>query len=357
MSRTDCFRLFGLCLWLLVGDVNCENAQKGYVRRVQAGQAPMGVQNKNRVYKSSAVQVPSHIYRARTKPVQAPKHPQESPLTPRSEVGGYRPAYVFPNSFNRGRTDLLQKVLKPVDKKMDSIEKGHSPGRNSAGKVDTRMSSSIWSHRVYSSDGMSKARVYAHVRHLKPGGDRIRPQSTFAACTKFLGADFTSPKKNQGSYSRDLTVRFGHGVQASNERWLNLDQNSRRREPGSWHRPPPDRAHIPVQGKFKPFQRLPTNDLHAQTNSSDSETAPTQTTLPPSLTSTGITSSVNEKFSTETALPTQTEGRDAELVPQASNPEGQSESSAEVGTSLKQNELFSTTVSPPKLQPAEKETS
>ncbi|XP_051235452.1 uncharacterized protein LOC127351690 [Dicentrarchus labrax] len=452
MSRTDCFRLFVLCLWLLVGDVNCENAQKGYVRRVEAGPAPMGVQNDNQDYKSSeapfyrisadgrypypvipepqnsqavpksqfndfksgssstsvaqgqsAVQVPSHIYRARTQPVQAHRapvgvgpnnrkalfyphsstaspniqaiksslksqkiyvnpsgpniralHPQESPLTPRSEVGGYRPAYVFPNGFNRDRTDLLQKVLKPIDKKMESIVKGHSPGGNSAGKVDTRMSYPIWSPRVYSSDGMSQARGYAHVRHLKPGCDKTRPQASSAASMKFWGTDFTSAKQNQGSSSRHSTGSFGHGVLALNERRLNLNHNSRGREPGSWHSSPSDRAQIPVQGKFKPFQRLPMNDLPAQTNSSDSETAPTQTTLPPSLNCTGITTSVNGTFSTKTALPTQTEGQDPELVPQASNPEDQTESSAEVGTSLKQN---NTTVSPPKLQPAEKETS
>eukprot|EP00064_Thunnus_orientalis_P015967 superscaffoldBa00003070_g16030 len=47
MSSADCLRLFVLCFWLLVGDVNCENTQRGYVLRVQAGQAPVGVHNDN----------------------------------------------------------------------------------------------------------------------------------------------------------------------------------------------------------------------------------------------------------------------------------------------------------------------
>ncbi|KAI9519384.1 hypothetical protein NQZ68_028741 [Dissostichus eleginoides] len=47
MSPTHSFRLFVLCLWLLLGYVNCKNTQRGYV---QSGQAPVGVHNDNREY-------------------------------------------------------------------------------------------------------------------------------------------------------------------------------------------------------------------------------------------------------------------------------------------------------------------
>ncbi|XP_054472693.1 uncharacterized protein LOC129105594 [Anoplopoma fimbria] len=47
MSPRECFRLFVLFSWLLVGDVNCANTQRGYVRHIQTGQAPMIVHNDN----------------------------------------------------------------------------------------------------------------------------------------------------------------------------------------------------------------------------------------------------------------------------------------------------------------------
>ncbi|XP_033972259.1 uncharacterized protein LOC117471398 [Trematomus bernacchii] len=47
MSPTHSLRLFVLCLWLLLGYVNCKNTQRGYV---QSGQAPVGVHNDNREY-------------------------------------------------------------------------------------------------------------------------------------------------------------------------------------------------------------------------------------------------------------------------------------------------------------------
>ncbi|KAG8001150.1 hypothetical protein GBF38_006695 [Nibea albiflora] len=57
------------------------------------------------------------------------------------------------------------------------------------------------------------------------------------------------------------------------------------------------------------------------------------------------------RISEESASPMQAEGRDAELVLQASNQEGQSERSAEVGASLEQNKTV--TVAPPKRRLAE----
>ncbi|CAK6971524.1 uncharacterized protein LOC121898016 [Scomber scombrus] len=51
MSSTDCLRLFVLCFWLLVGDVDCENTQRGYVLLAKRGQTPMGVNNDNQDHK------------------------------------------------------------------------------------------------------------------------------------------------------------------------------------------------------------------------------------------------------------------------------------------------------------------
>ncbi|XP_042337721.1 uncharacterized protein LOC121938557 [Plectropomus leopardus] len=321
MSATHCLRLFVLCFWLLVGDVNCENTQRGYVQHVQVGQAQRGVHNDNRddtrwreppivriptagyktssvdrlqsgsiyptredhttaskssqiirrypvtpeiqnvpksqinqlkpgfnspsviqrrsdvaynrpghkafpdgkkihqansdsVFSTGAVQVPSQIYNTRMRstgsfsPVQVDKvpfslrhnnkgapfyshgnkqslniqavksqkmhvnpieqniYPQESRLTTR------------PKSFNQGRTNFLQTVLKPKDKQTDSVVEGQSPDRNSAGKSDTKTSFPAWSPRAYSSDMTSEARGYTHVRRLKPAFDKKTPQAS-----------------------------------------------------------------------------------------------------------------------------------------------------------------------------------
>ncbi|KAM7405752.1 hypothetical protein PAMP_000179 [Pampus punctatissimus] len=484
MSSADCLRLFMLCFWLLV-DVNCEKTQRGYVLRVQAGQAPMGVHNDNRnqkilsepsifrrltagsdrgqsgyvypareqhpidskssqiqshypvipethgtdinhfasgsnsasstqrrntvvynrsghkvvafpdskkihqgssesVFSTSAVKFSPRIYRARTKltRVFSPVHvdnaavgfnshtstvspdieavkssmkthkidaaltrhhiqslqPKESLLTTRPAVSGYHSAHRFHNSF------------KPINKNIDSSIKEHSPGSTSAGKGDTRMSYPSWSPRVYSSDVMSEARGYAHVRHLRPSSDKTGPHVSSAAGRKFSETGFPTVNQNQGSYGNDLSkLGFGPGVSASSERLLNLNYNSRGSQPSSLHPPPPDRAQIHVQGKFKPFQRLPpTDDRPARTNLSDNEMAPTQeaaeTTLPPSMNSTSTT--VTGEMSTNTTSPMQTEAQDAELLPQASTLDGQSGSKGEVGPSMEQNKPDS----PPKLQ-------
>lgn len=312
----------------------------------------------NFVFSTGAVQVPPRLYRPTTKltggfsPVQVHKAPVG--LSDRIHAGGYHPAYAFPKSFNPDRANMLQKVLKSVDKKTDSIVEGHPPASSSAGQADAQMSYPLWRPRVYNSDVTSEARGYAHVRRIKPVLEKTQPQASSAAGRKFLESGF--PFVNQGG---DSTKGFGLGVPALNERRLNLNHNSRGSQPSSWHPPSPDRAQVPVQGKFKPFERLPTNDLPAL-NHSDHETAPTQTsagtTRPPSMYSTGITSTlvpmVTGEMSTKSASPMQTEGRDMELVPQPSNHEGHSERST-AGPSWEQNKPF--TVFPPKLQPAEKE--
>lgn len=324
--------------------------------------------NSDSVFSTGPVQVPPRIHRARPKsigsfsPIQVDKSPagfgpnnrkahmysQSRTASPDIQTikSGYQSPYVFPSSFTHDRTNVLQKVLKSIDEETVSVVKTHSPGGNSAGKVDTQMSYPARSPRVYSSDGMPEARGYAHAHRLKPGFDKTQPQSSSAAGRKFLE-----------SFSHDSTkLGFGLGVPASSEGQRNLNYNSRGSQSGSWHPPPLDRAPIHVQGKFKPFQRLPTNDdLPAHTHSSESETAPAQpfagTTLPPSL-NTVITSSVvpsvTEELSTKSASPMQTEGPDEELVTQMAN---QSESSAEVGTSLESNKPLIVY-----LQPEEKET-
>lgn len=304
---------------------------------VQIDKATLGFGQSNRkavIYAHSSTASPhiqdiksesQKIFMKPPRPNVHPLHPQESSLSTRPTVIGYHPAYVFPNRFNHDGSNWLQKGLKPMDERTDTV----SPGSTSAEKVDTRMSYPTWSPRGYSSDVTSEARGYAHVRHLKPGFDKTRHDS-------------------------------GLVVPASSERRPNLNYNSRGKQPGSWHPLQQDRAQTLVQGKFKPFQRVSNDELPVH-NRSEGETAPTQpsteTTIPPSLNSTGIASSVvpsvNEELSTESASLMQTEGLDAELVPQASNREGQSESSAEVGPSSEQNEPL--TVSPPPPQPAETE--
>ncbi|XP_074478971.1 uncharacterized protein LOC141760229 [Sebastes fasciatus] len=326
------------------------------------------VYDRKKIHQANSDSVRPRIHRARTKstgsfpPVQVDKAPvgfepnnrraaiyihssKSSPNIPATSLKSQK-IHVLPRSFNRGRTTSLQNVFKPSDKKKDSIWKGRPPG-----KVDTPMSSPIWSPRVYSGDGTSEAKGYAHVRHLKPGFDKTLLQAA-AGGQQFLETGF--PKPNQASYSHDV------GVSATSERQLNLNYNSRgSSQLSSWHPPPPGRTQTPVQGKFKPFQTRPTNGAFPAHTHSDSEMGQTQTfagtTLPPGLNSTtGVTSPVTGDWSTESASPTQTAGRDAELVPQASNSEGQSVSSAEVGSSPEQeNKPF--TVSPPKLQPEEKE--
>lgn len=299
---------------------------------VQIDKATVGFGQSNRkavIYAHSSTASPhirdikseSHkIFIKPPRPNVHPLHPQVSSRSTRPKVIGYHP-----NRFNHDGSNWLQKGLKPINEKTDTI----SSGSTSAEKVDTHASYPTWSPRGYSSDVMSEARGYAHVRHLKPGFGKTLHDS-------------------------------GLVVPASSERRLNINYNSRGKQPGRWHPLQQDRAQTLVQGKFKPFQRVSNDELPVH-NRSEGETAPTQTstetTIPPSLNSTGITSSavpsVSEELSTESASLMQTEGLDAELVPQASNQEGQSESSAEVGPSSEQNEPL--TVSPPPPQPAETE--
>ncbi|XP_047436928.1 uncharacterized protein LOC125005549 [Mugil cephalus] len=424
MSSTECLRLFLLCFWLLVGDVNCENTQRGYVLRFQSGHPPAGVHIDEKDYKQSSSmlksstagfeksgldrrqsshiygnqddhatyskssQIPSHYsypvipktqrtlvymsenkadtypdakniyqgssdaafpagpnrfqprnYRPRTStdysPFQEDKvpvgfrprnaiysysgtaQPNPEPIgsQQRSEsrielsranahplhrqtssqrawpVGStYQSAEVIPNKFN---------PLKPFDKTTDFT----MMGSGSARKADPQTSFLAWSPRVYTSKGIPEARGYAHVQHLRPGFNKAQ---------------------SHRSSSPDLTkVGF-----ASSERQPNVDYDSKENQYGSFRPRPPDRPPVPVQGKFKPFERLPIN-LRSNTHSSDNETAPNQTftstALPPSLNSSGVAStpghSVTGELSTESASPMKTEGQDAELP----TPEGQSE--------------------------------
>ncbi|XP_044211618.1 uncharacterized protein LOC122985213 [Thunnus albacares] len=273
-------------------------------------------------------------------------HPQESLLTTGSEVSGYQSAHLFHNSLIHDKTNLLPKVLKPI-KDIDSTIKEHSPGSNSGG---TQMSYPTWSPRVYSGDVTSEARGYAHVRRLKPGFEKTGPHASTATGKKFSETGFPSVNQNQGSYGHDSKkLGFGPGVPISSERQQNLNQNSRGSQLSSRHPPLPDRQ-VLVQGKFKPFQRLPA-DLPAHTHPSDApHLEAAVTTLPPSLNCTNTTAITGE-MSTKSASPMQTEASDAELLPQTSIPEGQSGSSAEVGPTLEENKPLPD--SPPKLQLAE----
>lgn len=238
-------------------------------------------------------------------------HPQKLSLSARLKAIGSHPAYFIPSRFNYDGPDWLQKGLKPTEQKMDTV----SPGSNSAEKGDTHMSAQTWSPRGYSSDVTSEARGYAHVRHLKPGFDKTRQDS-------------------------------GPAVPAG-------------KQPNGWHPLQQDRAQTPVQGKFKPFQRV-SNELPVH-NHSDNESvstqASTETTVPPGLSSTANTMSgvplVNDELSTVSVSTMQTEGHDEKLVPQVTNGESQSESSTAAGPSLEEKEPLS--VSTLKPQPTEKE--
>ncbi|XP_035484536.2 uncharacterized protein LOC118302479 [Scophthalmus maximus] len=210
-----------------------------------------------------------------------------------------------------------------------------------------------WSPRALRGDVTSEERGYANVRRLKPGLDKKQPHASSAGGTKFPATGLPSANQNRGSYSHDSTkVGFGHGVLTSSERPQNFINNRRESQPFRLHFPPPNKAHIPAQGKFQPFQRLLAND----DPSSDSNATSTQTSAgtgpPPSgLNSTGVTStvapSVSGEPSTNSSSPIQTEDRDAE--PQGSN----LEDSAEAGPSLNQNQL--STAFPPQLPPEETE--
>lgn len=232
-------------------------------------------------------------------------HPQRLSLSARPKAIGSLPAYFIPNRFNPHGSDH-----KPSEHKMDTL----SPGSVSAEKVDAHMSGQTWSPRGYSSDVASEARGYAHVRHLKPGFDKTRHDSA-------------------------LAVPAG-------------------KQPGGWHPLQQDRAQTPVQGKFKPFQRVSDDDLPVH-NHSDNESASTQasteTTVPPGLGSTVNTMSgvplFNEELSTTSVSTMQTEGHDEELVPQVTNSESRSESSA--GPSLEEKDPLTVSTSTP--QPTEKE--
>ncbi|XP_073320951.1 uncharacterized protein [Pagrus major] len=489
MSPTGYFRLFVLCLWLLDRGINCEDTQKGYVLRVQAGQTPEGVHNDERNYKRwselPVVRIPtagfktSSVARGQSgsQPAQE-DHTTDSTSSqiqsrypyavyrnvPKSQVNllkkGFNSATVAqgrsagvydrsgteafafpegkkihqansdsvfstgavqvpPHIFHLSRTKLtggfsprvekapvgfgpsrgapihshgstespdiqaIKSSLKSESHKMHinpsrpnifSIhphgshlpsrpEVSGNPGSNSAGKGKTP----TWSPRMFSSDVMSEARGYAQVRHIKPSIDKTQPQASSAAGRKFLEKGFPSVKQNQGRYSHDSTkLGFGLGVPASSERRLNLNYGTRGKQPSSWHPPPPDRALSHVQGKFKPFQRLPTIDLPPHNLSSDEETAPTQTSYITSSVVPSVdgelstksaspmqTESQDGELSTKSASPMQTESQDAKLVPQTSNHDDQSESSAEVGPALEKNEQV--TVIPLTVQPAQKE--
>lgn len=238
-------------------------------------------------------------------------HPQKLSLSARPKAIGSHPAYFIPNRFNRDGPDWLLKGLKPTEQKMDTV----SLGSSSAEKGDTYMSAQTWSPRGFSSDVKSEARGYAHVRHLKPGFDKTRHDS-------------------------------GLAVPAGKQR-------------DGWHPLQQDRAQTPVQGKFKPFQRV-SNELPVH-NHSDNESASTQasteTTVPPGLSSTANTVSevplVDEELSTTSVSTMQTESHDEELEPQVTNGESQSESSTAAGPSLEEEEPL--TVSTTKPQPTEEE--
>ena len=267
-----------------------------------------------------------------SRPKKRPLHPRKLHLTRRPDGSGYRSTSNFPKSLNHSRSNSSPKVPKPNDKKTGSILKDHAPDGNSAGRVKDQPYPA-WSPRAYKSDVMSEAKGYTHVWRLKLGFDKTRPQAGSAAGRKFSEAGFPSMYQNEGHDSKKLGLCLGVPLR--------------------------DRVQIIVQGKFKPFQRLPANNkLSVHTNSSDGETAPagasTGTTLPPGSNTTGNTStaipSVSTELSTSSSSPVQTEGQDPEPLPQTSNLEGQSDSSAEAGPSMNQNGTF--TSSPPRLQAA-----
>ncbi|XP_020507601.2 uncharacterized protein [Labrus bergylta] len=412
----DCFRVLVLCFWLVLGDVNCWNTQRGYVR-VQAGQALIGVHNDNNwseepasrisladraqsgniyhpqddingskspeiqrhhSYPTRSLNDPKHkalplpdAKRVQTNAAYAPDHARAkrpggfspvpvdrtpigpdpkkrkdmstlksmSPFTPEinhlssmAKVSGYQPAYAIPK---RIRTNMLRKGFKTIEKS-DSIVKGYSHGSNFEGKVDKQISSPTWIPRHYSSNGMPQARGYAHNRRLKLGSKKPQPHDDSVLSSKFLGTGNSSPQQNQNSYRPHLAdVGVGIGVIASQERRL-----------GNWH-PALNSAQSSIQGKFKPFQRLPVEyDLPAHNYSLESQKASTKTTLPPSLNAKGFNStdvpSTTQKLSTKSAPPTQTKIQDAEPEAQTSNLEDEVEQKSDIPN----------TASPPKQQPA-----
>ncbi|XP_030269383.1 uncharacterized protein LOC115579834 isoform X2 [Sparus aurata] len=506
MSPTEYFRLLVLCLCLLDSGVNCEDAQKGYVLHVQAGQTPKGGHSDERdhkrwsepsisriptagfktssvareqsgsqpaqedhttdsappqmqswypypvhrnvpksrvkllkkgfssarvaqvrstvahdrsgtkafpfpyvkkidqaisesVFSTEAVQVPPNFYRLSKTKLTGGFSPQvkEAPVG----FGLSRRALIYSHgSAESPNIKAIKSSLKseshkthinpsrpnvfPINPHGSHLptrpEVSGNPGSSSAGKEETP----AWGPRSHSGDVTSEARGYAHVRHIKPSNDKTHPQASSAAGRKFLETGYPSLIQNQGRHSHD-----------SSERRQNLNHNTRGKQPSSWHPPPPDRAPSHVQGKFKPFQRLPTNDPPPHHHSADEETEPTRTaagtTLSPCLNSTGINSSVvpsvdgelgtttaspmqtesqdgesttmsaspmhtesqDGESTTTSASPMQTESQDATLVPQTSNHDGQSESSAEVGSSGEQDKP--STVFPLTVHPAEEE--
>ena len=347
--------------------------------------------NSESVFSTDAVLVQPHVHRLSRTKLAGGFSPQveEAPVG----LGPSRRAHIYSHSSTESPNI---KALKPHKTHMNpsrpNIFPMHprglhlpnrpdvsgNPGRSSVGKEKTP----AWSPRSHSRDVTSEARGYAHVRHIKPGNDKTQPQTSSAAGRKFLETGYPSAIQNQGRYSHDLS-----------ERRQNLNYNSRGTQSSSWHPPPPDRAPNHVQGKFKPFQRLPTMDPPPHHHSSDGETEPAQTaagtTLSPSLNCTGNTSSVvpsadgdfsttsastmqtesqdgesnttsvspmqtesqDGESNTTSASPMQTESQDATLAPQASNHDGQSESSAEVGPSVENDEPL--TVFPLTVPPAE----
>ena len=237
-------------------------------------------------------------------------NPQESLVTSRPEVSGYQSPHLFHGSFN-DKTNWFPKVT--TNRNMDFTIKAHSPGSNSGATYP------IWSPRVYSSDKTSEARRYANVRRLKPGFDKTGPHASYGTGKKFSQTDLPG---------------IGPGIPASSDWQRNPNQNSRGSQPSIWL-PAPERVQIVVQGKFKPFERL--DDLPAHTPLSG---APTQAA--------SLNCTVTGEMSTNSSSPMQTEGPDAELLPQVLILKGQTESSAEVRPSSEQNKPLPD--SPPKLQ-------
>lgn len=321
--------------------------------------------NSESVFSTEAVQVPPHFYRLSKTKLTGGFSPrvEEAPVG----FGPSRRALIYSHgSTESPNIKAVKSSLKSESRKTHinpsrpnvfptnphgshlptRPEVSGNPGSSSAGKEETP----AWGPRSHSRDVTSEARGYAHVRHIKPGNDKTHPQASSAAGRKFLETGYPSVIQNQGRHSHD-----------SSERRQNLNHNTRGKQPSSWHPPPPDRAPSHVQGKFKPFQRLPTKDPPPHNHSADGEMEPSQTaagtTPSPCLNSTNINSSVvppvDGELGTTSASPMQTESQDATLVPQTSNHDGQSESSQEVGPSVEKDKPL--TVFPLTVHPAEEE--
>ncbi|XP_024909296.1 uncharacterized protein LOC103398386 isoform X2 [Cynoglossus semilaevis] len=332
MSLTKCLsRLLVICVCLLASVVNCENSQKvigkkrdnvrqtfkhhpvlnkpDEMRRFSAGvkKDPEGKaipyfmkkikhNRPNPVLSTGAGKFPKYSHHTRIRsskgfsPIQVDQQRKRNGLYSHWKIHNANSRGISsPHSFRSNRTNPLPKALKSVK---DSTVGGRSSGSRSSGTLVA------WSPRFLNTEAMSETKGYAHVRHIKPGSEKLQHQASSHAGIKLMGHHGSQSVSGNHNHNPEL----GSGAQISSERHTN--HNLGKPPSGSFNGRLPVKSQVPVQGKFKPFQRVDSHfDLSNHTQKFE------ETTALPSLNSTvgssTTVSPVSQELDTNSTSPTQ----------------------------------------------------